>query len=70
MSNFWKAIHSVVQCFSPGYDQNHKFKWKLCHFLKLNPINDPSYLKVVTVDSEGQVLSNYGKLAVYFFAEM
>lgn len=62
MSNFWKAIHSVLQCFPPGYDQNHKFKWKLCHFLKLNAINESFDLKMITVETEDLVPSSHGKL--------
>lgn len=69
MSNFLKAVRAELQCFSPGYDQNHKFKWKLCHCLKLNPVNRSSNLKMITVDSEGQGPSNSGQLRI-FSAEM
>lgn len=65
MSNFWKAIHSVLQCFSPGYDQNHKNKWKLWHFLKLNAIIESFDLKIITVDTEDLVFSSYGKLTTH-----
>lgn len=64
MSNFWKVIHTVLQCFSSGYDQNHKIKWKLCHFLKLNAINESFDLKMTTVDTEDLVLSSYFKLTI------
>lgn len=69
MSNLLKAVRSGLQCFSPGYDHNHKFKWKLCHCLKLNPINGSSHLKMATVDSAGRGPSNSGQLRL-FSAEM
>lgn len=55
MSNFWKVIHSVFQCFSPGYDQIHKIRWKLYHFLTLNAAKKSFDLKMITIDTEDLV---------------